>query len=214
MMPLAGASTRVSRAALPLARSRASAAASRARAVATACCEVLKSRSAIAPALNSDSFCSSVHCALASSARAATRSASALARAALLLARLEPREQLSGAHLLALAHVHRLKVALDPGADVDRLDRTQVAGERDAVLDRRRRHRGDVGRRERDRRRGAATTTTAAATTRRHRARAFSTACSASAASARRGALLGRRAAVPRGVGARGVLGAGGRERE
>ena len=208
MTPLAGATTRVSRASLPLARSRAAAAASRARAVATACCEVLRSRSAIAPALNSDWFCSSVHSAFASSAFAATRSASALARLLSCCARLEPREQLTGSHLLAFAHVDLHEIALDPRADVDRLERMQVAGEGDAVLDRHRRHGGDVGRRERDRRRRTPTgaTTTASRSTRR-----------ASGATARRSTLLCRTAAagaLAAGRRAGRILRAGGRQRE
>ena len=55
--------------------------------------------------------------------------------AALLLVGLEAGEQLTRAHLLSFAHVHVREVAFDAGADVDRFDGPQIAGERDARLD-------------------------------------------------------------------------------
>ena len=82
MMPATGATTRISRTRFWAVRRRASDAARRALAASAVCWDVRRSRSAIAPALNSTAFCSAVHFCVSKSLCVARRSASADASAA------------------------------------------------------------------------------------------------------------------------------------
>ena len=73
-------------------------------------------------------------------------------RSAFLLGRFEARQHLSRAHAFSFPHVDTHQIALESRADFDRFDWVEIAGDRDAFLDRVAAHGRDIRCGECDRR--------------------------------------------------------------